>query len=725
MHLELSQGIPALPASPECAGLFVVFWWQNIPLGHREIPTAQLPMPASQLATLVAQTITPAVGSLLLDHGFKGKLPIVSDNPARDLPPNFQSLMALKQPLTALQERFSAPVDRSVSVIVCTRDRPEQLEQCLRSLQGLAHPPHEIVVVDNAPTSEATQQLVAHLPGIRYVLEPRPGLSVARNTGIRHSTGEIIAFTDDDVLVHPDWIARLQQAFQTDTIMAVTGLMLPAELETEAQLIFHQGSGGPGWQYQPLMFDTQFFEDMKSRGVPVWRIGAGANMAFRREIFDRLGGFDERLGAGASGCSEDSEFWYRILEDGWLCRYDPTAVVFHYHRKELDSLKQQMYQYMRGHVTALLVQFARYQHWGNLRRLAIALPRYYTRRFLSRTLKGDIQSNKTLFAEISGCLAGLQFYLQHRQLTSDSAQVSASNPQAGSQNSSQLSALPPNQQSLKSININSRSIPVYKQPLTEFLARNPFPDPLTLGFFYREKMRAIHRIAPDLPFKQILEVGGGQGGLTALLYPQSHITNLDFNPQYAEAPCNQQEQVDFICEDATALPFEDQSFDAITMFDVLEHIPDHEKAIAEALRVLRPNGYLLISTPNENWRFPYYGMMKSICPSEADVMAEWGHVRRGYTLDELKPLLGLPCRSSATFINPITVLGHDVAFSRLSHRQRRWLCTLLSPLTWLSYFLHQPQTKGTETASAWQKKQQSSHLDPTEADPTNSLLICQ
>ncbi len=245
---------------------------------------------------------------------------------------------------------------------------------------------------------------------------------------------------------------------------------------------------------------------------------------------------------------------------------------------------------------------------------------------------------------------------------------------------------------------------MYKVNRNNFLACNPFPHPLTQGFFYREKMRAIHYIAPDQPFQNILEVGGGQGGLTTLLYPRSQVTNIDLNPQYAQTPCNQQKQVRFVCGDATDLRFESQSFDAVTMFDVLEHIPNDEKAVSEALRVLRPGGFLLISTPNENWRFPYYGFMKSICPSEAEVMAEWGHVRRGYTLDELKNLIALPCQNYATFINPLTVLCHDVAFSRLSDRKRQFLCKMLSPLTWLSYSLHKPQAIGTETASAWQKE---------------------
>ncbi len=413
MHLELSEGIPALPLAPDYEGLYVVFWWHSIPLGHQEISAAQLPMPATQLTNLVLQTIAPVVGDRLLEHGFKAPPSwlVGSDNLSRDTPPDFHALMALEQPLAKLRERLSHPADGSVSVVVCTRDRPEQLAQCLRSLQNLSQAPHQILVVDNAPRTDATRQLVAQMPDIQYVLEPRPGLSVARNTGISHSTGDIIAFTDDDVVVHPEWITRLQQSFHHPKVLAVTGLVLPAELETEAQLIFQRGSGnGVGWGYRARTFNSQFFEEMKPHGVPVWYIGAGANMAFQRKAFELVGNFDERLGAGASGCSEDSEFWYRVLAEGWVCRYEPTAVVYHYHRGDLDSLRQQMYQYMRGHVAALLVQFATYKHWGNLYRLFVALPKYYIRWFLDGLLNRFKLFDRTLLTQVLGCLSGVKFY---------------------------------------------------------------------------------------------------------------------------------------------------------------------------------------------------------------------------------------------------------------------------------------------------------------------------
>jgi GT2 family glycosyltransferase len=381
LHLELSEEIPPLPAEPNCQGIYVVFWWHGVPLGHQEILTAQLPMPATQLENLVIQAITPAVGDRLLSHGFQAPLSEHSAYQPQVVFPDFHSLSALERPLAQFRERWLntgvASVTETVSVVICTRDRPEQLVRCLQSLQNLSHPPQEVVVVDNAPTTDKTRQLVSKMSGVRYLQEPRPGLSVARNTGIRHSTGNMVAFTDDDVIVHPDWIARLLHSFQNPQVMAVTGQILPAELETESQFIFEIGLGNFGWGYRVKTFDQHFFQATKHLGVPVWRIGAGANMAFRRQIFELVGDFDERLGAGASGCSEDSELWYRILAEGWLCCYEPSAVVFHSHRRELDGLKRQMYQYMCGHVAALLIQFARYKHWGNLRRLFWSLPTYY------------------------------------------------------------------------------------------------------------------------------------------------------------------------------------------------------------------------------------------------------------------------------------------------------------------------------------------------------------
>jgi SAM-dependent methyltransferase len=232
---------------------------------------------------------------------------------------------------------------------------------------------------------------------------------------------------------------------------------------------------------------------------------------------------------------------------------------------------------------------------------------------------------------------------------------------------------------------------------------NPFPHPYTIGFFYREKMRAIHRIAPDEPLREILEVGGGQGGLTKLLYPTAHVTNLDMDPRFADAPANRHEGVTFVCGDATRIPSPDGRFDAVTMFDVIEHVPDDARAIAEAWRVLRPGGSLMLSTPRETWRFPHYHVLSRWTPREEELFAEWGHVRRGYSLTALEQLVGRRADAWASFISPGTALAHDLGWARFRESVRRLLIAVISPLTWGAYALHRPHDDGAETAVLWRK----------------------
>lgn len=238
----------------------------------------------------------------------------------------------------------------------------------------------------------------------------------------------------------------------------------------------------------------------------------------------------------------------------------------------------------------------------------------------------------------------------------------------------------------------------------DFLQRNPYPHPHTEGFFYREKMRAIHRVAPDAGMRDILEIGGGRSGLTAMLYPHARVTNVDLDTEQSNTAFTREKHVRFVCGDAAHLPFASDSVDAVTMFDVLEHVPDDRSAISEAWRVLRTGGTLLLSSPNDKWRFPYYRPFVPLCPTDLEVMAEWGHVRRGYSPSELEDLVGAPIEASATFINPLTVIGHDLAFSRLPSTVRRGICSAVAPVVWIGYIGHRPGTRGTETAYRWRKR---------------------
>jgi ubiquinone/menaquinone biosynthesis C-methylase UbiE len=246
-----------------------------------------------------------------------------------------------------------------------------------------------------------------------------------------------------------------------------------------------------------------------------------------------------------------------------------------------------------------------------------------------------------------------------------------------------------------------------KAPLSEFLAGNPFPNGWTDGLFYREKMRAIHRIAPMTLGNQgtggrILEIGGGRSGLARLLYPDADVVTLDLDSALRGEGLGSAASM-FVGGDARRLPFADGAFDAVTLFDVLEHIRDDAVAATEALRVTRAKGAVLVSTPNIDWQYPFYRFMKPLCPSEAELMARWGHVRRGYSPQELASLFGAAPERSASFINPVTSFYHDLAFSRLPRRMRKALYVVAAPIVSIGYLTHRPSMAGSETAFAWRR----------------------
>jgi len=238
-----------------------------------------------------------------------------------------------------------------ISVVICTRDRPDGLETCLRRLGGQEYPRFEVVVVDNAPAAGAVRAVVDALRGevaSRYVPEPRAGLSWARNAGISAASGQVVAFLDDDEEPDRHWLAGLACGFaRAGDIGCVTGMVLPARLDTPAQELFEQlGGHCKGHGFSPAVFSRH---GPQSPLYPLPPFGVGANMAFRREALACIGGFDVALGAGTpTFAGEDTLALTLVLLAGYRIAFEPAALTRHHHRRDLDSLGRQLRGYQVG-----------------------------------------------------------------------------------------------------------------------------------------------------------------------------------------------------------------------------------------------------------------------------------------------------------------------------------------------------------------------------------------
>ena len=407
LHVDLREG-----RVPELGGrrAWVVLWHGDLALGHVDLGPDDVATEAC-FARVAARAVAESVASRLFPAGYAPAPPNRFPPTAPPAPP-LADLLERVAPLAAAARAgaATAPGADRASVIVCTRGRPDDLARCLDALARASAPPGEVLVVDNDPSDPRTRAVAERAPLATYVPEPRPGLSVARNTGIRAAGGDVIAFVDDDTLVHPRWLEALLAGFDGPRVLAVTGGVLPAELRTRAQVVFERRMGHANRGHSRIAYDRAFFEPQRPYGAPVWVIGAGANMAFRREAFDEVGLFDERLGAGATGCSEDSELWYRLLAAGWECRYEPDSVVLHHHRAGMDDLRRQAHDYLKGHVAALYVQYANHGHRGNLRRIALSLPRFLLARTVEELIAAPGGRTGLLGAELRGFAAGVRLW---------------------------------------------------------------------------------------------------------------------------------------------------------------------------------------------------------------------------------------------------------------------------------------------------------------------------
>lgn len=315
----------------------------------QSLPTVCIPADKTGVALIVRRKEKP-IGFLM------EALPPESILTPQDLAGRLECEVGVKLLQESIREELIAPVSQeqipSLTVAICTKDRPENLARCLASLlrlqvsENLAN--FEILVVDNAPADERTKQVVTALSGVRYVREPRAGLDFARNRALREATGEIIAYLDDDVTVDRMWLAGLLEAWaENPDAAAFTGLVLPYELATEAQILFEK-RGGFRRGFEKIRYGK------KLAGNPLYPCGSGifgvgCNMALRRDILLKLGGFDEALDTGPPlPGGGDLDIFYRVIRAGYPLVYEPQYLVFHQHRQDLAGLRRQYWSWGLG-----------------------------------------------------------------------------------------------------------------------------------------------------------------------------------------------------------------------------------------------------------------------------------------------------------------------------------------------------------------------------------------
>jgi GT2 family glycosyltransferase len=309
-------------------------------------------------------------------------------------------------PVPALRLPETVPV----SVVIATLDRPDDLRNCLRSLLEQSHRrPFEVVVVDNHPASGKTPPVVREFPGVVLVEETRRGLAYARNKGFTAACGEILVATDDDVLLPDGWLEELVAAFARKDVGAVTGHVLPFELDTEAQRSF-EAYGGLGRGFHRFEVDRDWFESCTPHPVPTWRLGATANAAFRRSALahPEVGLMDEALGPGTpTGVGEDTYLFYRLLKAGYTIVYEPRAYLWHRHRRELHNVRKQLYAYSKGHVAYHLTTLLRDGDLRALTQLFYNLPVWHYLKELVRQVRGrGSYPLDLLLAQMAGSAVG-------------------------------------------------------------------------------------------------------------------------------------------------------------------------------------------------------------------------------------------------------------------------------------------------------------------------------
>jgi GT2 family glycosyltransferase len=313
---------------------------------------------------------------------------------------------------------------RGLTAAICTRNRPDLLARALESLVAQVPAVAEILVVDNAPAGGATRALVAtFFPSVRYVAEPVPGLDFARNRALEAATREVVAFLDDDAVAAPGWADSLHRVFEADADVAIcTGRIEPLSLETPGQRLF-EANGGFSRGTERIRLPDDARRPLHGCRAPLiaWAIsvGCGCSYAVRRSTARALGGFDEALDLGSPlPGGGDHDLLWRALSAGHAVVYEPSALAWHEHRRDVEAVHDQI----AGHQRAVLAFLAKHLMGSDSRSRPallgytgwrLAKPGF---RLLRRAVRRDPLPARLLVRMWWNCWLGLLVYPRARRL---------------------------------------------------------------------------------------------------------------------------------------------------------------------------------------------------------------------------------------------------------------------------------------------------------------------
>ncbi|HVC85733.1 MAG TPA: glycosyltransferase [Solirubrobacteraceae bacterium] len=320
----------------------------------------------------------------------------------------------------------------TVSVVVTTCAQEQSTAEAVASVLACEPAPLEVIVVENRPArSRVAAMLRERFPAdgrVRCVEEPHVGLSSARNAGLWAAEGDVVAFTDDDVIVDHRWIGRIARAFAEEPDAAcVTGLIVPGDLNTPTQLLMEQFAGfGKGFERRVHRLSAP---SSPLAPFAAGEFGSGACTALRREAGRALGGFDPALGAGtASRGGEDLDLFVRVLLAGHAIVYEPAAMLSHRHPDEDRRLRNEIFSYGVGLVAMITKQALDGQALAIARRIPLALRHLRDPASRKNVRKAPEYPRSFDWIERAGMVVGPFAYLRSRRHERRLAAASATGP---------------------------------------------------------------------------------------------------------------------------------------------------------------------------------------------------------------------------------------------------------------------------------------------------------